>query len=269
MKTYLSQLCSVVLGAWACGASAASLPTISCSGDQILELTSTNGAWGVVTSTVQDADGDGLMVVWTVNGLPAHTAVIEPGVATNAVTLSLTNQFALGTNEVTVAVTDDGTNMVTCSSTVIVRDTTPPVIRSIVATPNVLWPPNHRMVPVRLAVRACDLSGPVSWRIDSIESNEAEDAIGSGHTAPDYLIKAPHRALLRAERSGRGSGRVYTLTVVVSDDSGNSSTGTVKVYVPHDRRRGWNYGSQLEDDSQGTNDKPGQKGKANGHGRKP
>ena len=265
MKTYLSQLFSLALGVCACGASAASLPTISCSQQEPLECTSSNGAWGVVTSTVQDADGDGLMLVWSVNGLVAHTAVIAAGVASNAVTLSFTNQFAAGTNEVVVTVTDDGTNMVSCSSMVVVQDTTPPVIRSIIATPNVLWPPNHRMVPVRLAVRAHDACGPVRWHIDSITSNETEDALGSGHTAPDYLIRGPHQALLRAERSGRGSGRIYTLTVVVSDESGNSSTGTVKVLVPHDHRRGWDWPADNAGDQPGNNGKSKSKSKGNGH----
>jgi len=31
-----------------------------------------------------------------------------------------------------------------------------PVIQSAVATPNLLWPPNHKMIPVTLAVAATD-----------------------------------------------------------------------------------------------------------------
>jgi hypothetical protein len=40
-----------------------------------------------------------------------------------------------------------------------------------------------------------------------------------------------HHVLLRAERSGLGSGRLYTLTVRCTDASGNASTaiGTVTV----------------------------------------
>jgi hypothetical protein len=39
---------------------------------------------------------------------------------------------------------------------------------------------------------------------------------------------------LRAERSGRGDGRVYAITYRALDACGNSSEGTVVVYVPHD-----------------------------------
>ena len=42
---------------------------------------------------------------------------------------------------------------------------------------------------------------------------------------------------LRAERSGTGDGRVYTITITASDASGNQSTATVDVRVPHDRKK--------------------------------
>jgi len=41
-----------------------------------------------------------------------------------------------------------------------------------------------------------------------------------------------HRVLVRAERSGLGSGRVYTITVRCTDASGNASVSTGSVTVP-------------------------------------
>ena len=41
--------------------------------------------------------------------------------------------------------------------------------------------------------------------------------------------------LLRAERSGSGSGRVYTIQVSCTDALGNVAMGTVDVIVPHDQ----------------------------------
>jgi hypothetical protein len=38
---------------------------------------------------------------------------------------------------------------------------------------------------------------------------------------------------LRSERMGTGNGRVYTITLKLTDASGNVSTATVKVSVPH------------------------------------
>lgn len=42
---------------------------------------------------------------------------------------------------------------------------------------------------------------------------------------------------LRAERSGRASGRIYTVLVTATDASGNSSTATVDIKVPHDQKK--------------------------------
>jgi hypothetical protein len=232
-------------------ASAQIPPTILCSPGQVLECTSSNGAVAVVEVTVQDLDGSGLMVVWAVNGVAASTNVLEAGSTSNAVTLSFTADFGHGTNDVSVGVTDDGTNVVMCSTTVTVLDATPPVIESIVATPNVLWPPNHKMRPIRLIVRATDACGPVTWEVTSIESNEPEDGLGDGNTAPDWAIAGPHKALVRSERSGGGSGRIYTIHVGVSDLSGNIATGSVEVRVPHNRGHGKPWKDKFDDAGKG------------------
>ena len=217
---------------------AASPPTVDCSPSQIIECTSSNGAIAVVQATVRDPDGDALLVVWAVNGHAALTNMVGSGVTSNGVTLSFTNQFRFGTNDVSVGVTDDGVNVVMCSSTVVVQDTVPPVILGLTATPNMLWPPNHKMKSIRFIVRAEDTCGPVTWSVDSIQSNEPADATGSGHTSPDWKIAQPHVAMVRAERSGGGSGRIYTIQIKVTDMANNSSFGTVQVSVPHDRGHG-------------------------------
>ncbi len=238
MRYSIAQFVSLAAALLSSTVQAASPPTIICSTNQVLECTSSNGASGVVQATVRDADGDALMVVWAVNGQAALTNVLGAGATSNGVTLSFTNQFRFGTNDVSVGVTDDGINVVMCSSTVVVQDTTPPVILSLTATPNVIWPPNHKMKSIRLVVRAQDTCGPVSWEVDSIQSNESDDARGSGHTSPDWTIPRPHVAMVRAERSGGGSGRIYTIHVKVTDLANNSAFGTVQVSVPHDRGHG-------------------------------
>lgn len=275
MKNTIKSLGLVATLLFSASTHAATPPTIICSGDQVLECTSTNGALGIVSATVQDADGDGLMVVWAINGHATETNILAAGGTTNAITLSITNGFSIGTNDVSVGVTDDGTNVVMCSSTIVVQDTTPPQIRSIVASPNVLWPPNHKMRPIAVVVRAFDACGPVSWQITDISSNEPEDGLGDGNTSPDSVITGPHRAMLRAERSGNGSGRVYTLHIEVSDMAHNTTNGSVRVTVPHDRGHGSRWNDDDDDDdysgngnsnsgNHGGNGKGKDKGKKNG-----
>jgi hypothetical protein len=148
--------------------------------------------------------------------------------------------FPSGDTTVTCRATDASGHFADTSFTVSVVDETPPTITSVTASPNVLWPPNHKMVPVSVGVSVSDLcdSAPVC-RIVSVRSNEEVNGRGDGDTAPDWeFIPGTLTANLRAERSGGGSGRVYTIGVRCTDGSGNrSSKSTTTVRVPHNRRR--------------------------------
>lgn len=118
----------------------------------------------------------------------------------------------------------------------VVLDTTPPVISSVAASPNVLWPPNHQMVPVSITATAVDAIDPNPvCAIASVASSEAPDLNGSGNTSTDWSQTGGLTLELRAERAGNGPGRVYTVTVQCTDGSGNSSTATVDVTVPHNQ----------------------------------
>ena len=141
--------------------------------------------------------------------------------------------YDLGDTDVTLTVTDDMGASDTCKATVTVVDQEAPVISSVTASPDRLWPPNHNMVPVVLAVDATDNCDLVC-QIESVASNEPVNGLGDGDTAPDWEITDDLTVDLRAERSGTGSGRIYTITVVCTDESGNSSTDTTEVTVPHD-----------------------------------
>jgi hypothetical protein len=158
-----------------------------------------------------------------------------PGV-TDSCTPPSGSVFPLGTTPFQCVATDSSGNTNLCNSVVKVVDTTPPVISSVSASPNVLWPPNHKMTPVTVAISASDVCSPtVTCKITSVTSNEPVNAPGSGNTAPDWQITGDRSVNLRAERSGSGNGRVYTLTVQCTDSAGNSSTKAVTVSVPHDQ----------------------------------
>jgi hypothetical protein len=55
---------------------------------------------------------------------------------------------------------------------------------------------------------------------------------GDGNTEPDIEIVDGHHVRLRAERSGDGEGRVYTITIICKDAAQNTSQTTVTVVVP-------------------------------------
>src|SRR5205814_6130950 len=115
-------------------------------------------------------------------------------------------------------------------------DTTPPSISAAVASPAVLWPPNHQMAEVDVEVSATDDCGPApACRIVSVSSNEPANSTGDGQTETDWEITGDLRVKLRKERAGAGQGRTYTIGVACTDASDNTSTATATVVVPHDR----------------------------------
>ena len=110
------------------------------------------------------------------------------------------------------------------------------------ASPAMLWPPNHQMVDVYIQTRASDNSGqPVTIAVNGITSTEDPDKDGDGHTIPDWAVVGIDEdsdtvhLQLRAERSGKGPGRTYHVTITATDSSGNSSTSDVAVHAAHDK----------------------------------
>lgn len=207
-------------------------PMISCSPPVILECAD-GAAVGTVYADVLDTNGYPLEVVWTVDGTPYQTNQIPAGLLRTASNVTFTSSFALGEHLVEVSASNGQTNAVTCSTTVTVRDTAPPQIARIVATPSVLWPPNRRMVPVSITVDAVDNCDPSPVvRITEVTSNEPEEPY-----APDWEIAGPLSVNLRAHRLGKGAGRIYTIVVRCEDASGNFAFGSVAVTVRHDIKR--------------------------------
>jgi HYR domain len=144
--------------------------------------------------------------------------------------------FGLGVTPVEFSTEDDSGNDASCSANVTVQDTTPPTINSVSASPNALWPPNHKMRDVALTVSVTDVcDAAASCQITSVTSNEPVNGRGDGNTAPDWIVTGPLTLQLRSERSGPGNGRIYTIEVTCTDGSGNSAKKTVNVTVAHDQ----------------------------------
>ena len=195
--------------------------------DQAAECASPAGSTVTLTSTgSSDSDGQITRYEWFESG-----RLIASG-ATPTVTL------AFGVHTILLRTTDDdgGTN----DDVVIVaiRDTQAPTL-SMLVSPTRLWPPNHTMHVVSRGVSAsdvCDLAPAVAF---TITSDEPVNGLGDGDTAPDWAVQQSGSVFdvsVRAERSGLGDGRVYTIGAVATDRAGNRSAPAVgTVTVPHNQ----------------------------------
>ncbi len=133
---------------------------------------------------------------------------------------------------------DDGNNNFSYQSQqVLIKDTTNPVIEEISGKPSVLWPPNHKMIPVIINVITRDNCDPKpDSQIVKVSSNEPINGTGDSNTSPDWEITGKLTLNLRAERSGTGNGRIYTVTVQCKDTAGNSVLRDIEILVPHDKK---------------------------------
>ncbi|WP_391557503.1 OmpL47-type beta-barrel domain-containing protein [Robertmurraya sp.] len=115
-------------------------------------------------------------------------------------------------------------------------DKTPPSL-NLTLDRTVLSPANHKMVSINAIVNVIEsVSGLDSVVFTSITSNESSNQLGAGKTSAD-VQNADYGTNdttfdLRVERSGKGEGRLYTITYTATDNAGNISTDTATVTVP-------------------------------------
>jgi len=181
----------------------------------------------------------GLITVFNDPGVCGANVNFAPTATDNCTSVLVTTQptsgsfFPVGVSNVTATATDAAGNISTCTFMVRVIDHEPPVISDLMAVPDTLWPPNHKMKDVAVNYTDKDNCGIVNCEI-SVKSNEPDNGTGDGNTTNDWKIIDEHHVQLRSERSGNGNGRIYTITVTCTDQYGNSSTSTTTVTVPHD-----------------------------------
>ena len=124
-------------------------------------------------------------------------------------------------------------------------DTTPPPF-TLTVDPPILWPPNHTMRDVVVGGAAADEGSGVASEVIIVD----DDYGIHNMTVPDFGSTIQ----LESWREGGDlDGRTYTITATVTDNAGNTSTGTVTVLVPHDMggndgRHGHGHGHEQRHD---------------------
>jgi hypothetical protein len=180
----------------------------------------------IVTGTLGD-DG------WYVSDVGVTWSVDDPESPVSAKTGCDTSTVASDTSGVTFscsATSDGGT---ATQSLTIKRDATPPTA-ACAATPNVMWAPTHKLVPVTTTVAVSDAtSGGAGFVLTGVTSNEGTPSLD----IVDWTAGAADtHGQLRSERLGTSADRVYTLAYRGFDGAGNAGTCEVSVTVPHDQR---------------------------------
>lgn len=179
-------------------------PTITCPAPQTILCTSSSGAAATLNPTVFDNC---------------------PGVISSCVPPS-GSTFGFGTTPATCTATDTSGNMSSCMTSVTVADV-PPVIASVVASPNVLRPPNKKLDPVKILVADTDVCDPNPvCSISAVATNSGPAVAGS-----DYVLTGPLSLELRASGNG-GHALTYIVSVTCEDHHGGRTTAQTTVQAP-------------------------------------
>jgi hypothetical protein len=188
------------------------------------------GAPLTLNGTVTDLVSTRFNFTWSEKGV-----VLKTQANVTNTNLAYITKFNVGTHIITLNATDQAGNTGSANVTVKVIDTTPPTITAT-ATPSSLWAPNHKYVEVKINVTVADL-GDLAPKITliSFTSNEPDNAKGDGNTINDIVKVDDFTFNMRAERSGSGSDRIYTITYKATDVSGNFAMASVTVEVPHNQ----------------------------------
>jgi VCBS repeat-containing protein len=198
------------------------------SNSQIATVSDVDNSAGSLTVTVQSAP-TGITVTNIVNANGTITADVAAGCTAST-----------GSNTVVLQVSDGQANTTGNLTVNVTANTTAPVVT--LKTPAVLQPAaNHSYHAFTIAnmVQSAtdDCGGNVinNVVIEKATSDEVEDSPGGGdgNTRNDIVIAADCKSVqLRAERDGTMNGRVYLVTLRVSDSAQNIARATFKVSVP-------------------------------------
>ena len=69
---------------------------------------------------------------------------------------------------------------------------TPPDCSNVKPDKSILWPPDHKLVPITLSGLTDPDGDPTTLTITGVTQDEPVDGLGDGDTSPDAVL-GPHR----------------------------------------------------------------------------
>jgi cysteine-rich repeat protein len=120
----------------------------------------------------------------------------------------------------------------------------PPVCDDAFASPDGLWPPNHKFVPIAIDGVTDPEDDPIAITVTAVAQDEPVDGNGDDGTCGDASGLGTDVVALRSERDGSGDGRVYHVAFRAEDPAGGFCVGEVQVCVRHDNGKGAFCGDQ-------------------------
>lgn len=113
----------------------------------------------------------------------------------------------------------------------------PPSCASVVASPDRLWPPNHKLRLITLSGATDPDGDTVTLTVTGVTQDEPISGLGPGDLSPDAQAGTQSNTVfVRAERSDTGDGRVYRISFMGTDGNGGTCSGTANVGVPKTQR---------------------------------
>ncbi|MEW6599862.1 MAG: hypothetical protein AB1499_02740 [Nitrospirota bacterium] len=208
----------------------------------------------ILPGDASDFDGDLLTYEWYDGATLLCSGDIQSIAGGASVLLPdcIVSSLPLGIHTITLQVSDGINPPDVKSVTVQIVDSSAPTLQPV-ANKYILWPPNHKMVDIAIAANAVDNSGCPLILNAAVTSNEPQVGLNRGDLGPDWTEPVIDQGTgmiylqLRAERSGRGKGRKYTVTITATDCAGNVSTAKVKIRVPHDQDNDERKGEDREE----------------------
>jgi hypothetical protein len=211
-------------------------PVCDAGGPYVVVVESDTALVTLDAGSSSDAENDSLRYLWSID---CDGAWLDDAGSVTPV-LTITGDCLCVDSLMVGLMVSDGFDSTMCEAVVHIDDQRPPII-VVREDPLLMWPPNHKyneVTPDMMLVSAEDACGnPIDVSeasIVEVRSDEPEIGKGSGHTREDIRIECPNITHLRAERSGRGNGRVYTIVYRIVAENGVGAEAEAMVVVPHD-----------------------------------